>query len=176
MGLRPGKCYKEVHRPYTRQSQRKPRKSYIKGIPRHVISNFEGGKKGTYEYVLYLVSKETAQIRHNAIESGRVAAVQRIEKHIPKGSSFFFRVRLYPHHVLRENAMATGAGADRFQTGMRQSFGKPISTAAQVRVGQKLFELHVNKNTIQVAKDSFKAASYKLPVRCRVVIEETAKA
>ncbi|MBI4170413.1 MAG: 50S ribosomal protein L16, partial [Candidatus Aenigmarchaeota archaeon] len=31
--------------------------------------------------------------------------------------------------MLRENALATGAGADRFQSGMRQSFGKPVGTA-----------------------------------------------
>ena len=172
MGLRPGRCYKKFDRPYTRQSQKKPRKGYIKGVPKHNISQFEMGKKKNYSHVAFLITKEDAQIRHNALESFRVTTIQKLEKTLSKGGLFFFKIRIFPHHVLRENAMATGAGADRFQQGMRASFGKPISTAARVRVGQKMFEIQVNKANIIAAKKALLHGSYKLPVKTHVVIEE----
>jgi len=171
MALRPGRCYKKLHRPYTRQSKKKPRKSYIKGVPKPKISEFELGKKGKYQNVLFLVAEEDAQIRHNALEAARVAAVHCIEKNLGKDAAFFLRIRIYPHHVIRENALATGAGADRFQQGMRQSFGAPIGTAAQVKKNQKIIEIRVNKNKIPIAKVSLKKAAYKLPLKCKIVTE-----
>ena len=35
-------------------------------------------------------------------------------------------VRVYPHHVTRENKMISGAGLGRLQKGMRQSFGRGL--------------------------------------------------
>jgi large subunit ribosomal protein L10e len=169
MALRPGRAYRRIHRPYTRQSQKKPRKGYIKGVPKPKITEFELGTKGEYEHKLVLLSKNAVQIRHNALESARIAAVQTLEKNLGKGATYFLKVRIYPHHVLRENALATGAGADRFQQGMRQSFGKPIGTAAQVRVGQPLME--VRTNNADVGKMALKKASHKLPTPCRIVVE-----
>lgn len=171
MGLRPGRCYRRHKRPYTRQSIRVPKKGYVKGVPASKIAQFEAGKKDNYEKVVFLTALRSVQIRHNALEAARISAVQFIEKKITKGSSFFMKVRVYPHHVLRENALATGAGADRFQTGMRQSFGKPIGTAAQVRAGQKLMELQVAEGNVPVAKIALKKASYKLPTPTRIVVE-----
>ncbi len=172
MALRPGRCYTRVHRPYTRQSQSKPRKSYVKGVPRPKITIFEMGKKDSYEKVVYLVSKRTIQIRHNALESARIGVVQTLEKSLGKGTGFFFKIRIYPHHVLRENALATGAGADRYQQGMKQSFGKPISTAAQVKAGQKLMEVRVNSQDAKLAKKALKQANYKLPTPCSIIVED----
>ena len=169
MALRPGRAYRKIERPYTRQSQRKPRKSYIKRVPKPKITEFELGKKGEYEYKLLLIAQRAVQIRHNALESARIAAVQTLEKNIGKGATYFLKIRIYPHHVLRENALATGAGADRFQQGMRQSFGKPIGTAAQVRVGQPLIEIRTNN--VDVGKLAMKKASYKLPTPCKTVVE-----
>ncbi|MBI5347525.1 MAG: 50S ribosomal protein L16 [Candidatus Aenigmarchaeota archaeon] len=175
MALRPGRCYRKVHRPYTRQSSRRPRKGYIKGVPKPKISSFEMGKKGDYDKVLYLISKRNVQIRHNALESSRIGVVQTMEKNIGKGATFFFKIRVYPHHVLRENALATGAGADRYQQGMKQSFGKPISTAAQVSAGQKLMEVRVNEANVKLAKKALKQANYKLPTPCSITIEDMKK-
>lgn len=171
MGLRPGRCYRRLERPNTRQSVRVPRKGYVKGVPKHKIAQFEFGTKGKYENAVFLTGERPVQIRHNALESARVAAVQFLEKNTGKGNTFFMKVRVFPHHVLRENALATGAGADRFQTGMRQSFGKPIGTAARVKAGQKLIEVRVNTPVIGVAKTALKKAAYKLPTPCRIVVE-----
>jgi large subunit ribosomal protein L10e len=144
-------------------------------VPKPKITEFELGTKADYDNAVFLVSERDVQIRHNALESARVAAVQCMEKYIGKGNTFFLKVRVYPHNVLREHALATGAGADRFQSGMRNSFGKPIGTAARVIKGQKVFEIRVNKGSIPVAKQAFKQASYKLPTPSRVVVEDLKK-
>ncbi len=79
----------------------------------------------------------------------------------------------YPHHVLRENPIAAGAGADRMSTGMKKSFGRTIGTAAQVKRGQPLFVVDVNKQNVEVARKALKRASYKLPGTCIIEIVET---
>ncbi len=170
MGLRPGHCYRNLARANTRQSIRVPKKGYVKGVPKPKITEFELGSKGNYEKTLYLVSERNVQIRHNALESARVSAVQALEKSLGKGTGFFLKIRVYPHQVLRENAMATGAGADRFQQGMRMSFGKPIGTAARVHAGQTIMEVRTNTNNVTVARSALKQASYKLPTPCKVVV------
>ncbi|MCD6381463.1 MAG: 50S ribosomal protein L16 [Candidatus Aenigmarchaeota archaeon] len=167
--LRPGRCYRKLRRPYTRQSKRNPRKGYVKGVPGSRISQFEMGTKKDYDVTLYLVSDQTLQIRHNALEAARMAVVKTVEK---ATKEFFIKLRVYPHHVLRENRLATGAGADRFQQGMRHSFGVPIGTAAQVRRGQKIFEVRVNKEFVNAAKEALNRAKHKLPLGYRIVIEE----
>src|SRR3989338_3960147 len=168
MGLRPGRCYRKFHRPYTRQSQKVPRKGYIKGVPKPKITQFEFGTKGSYEKKIFLLPKKNVQVRHNSLESARVSIVQTLEKKIPKGTTFFFKVRVYPHQVLRENALATGAGADRFQQGMRANFGSPIGTAARVRSGQRIMEVRFNAGMPQV-KEALKGAAYKLPTPCKII-------
>ena len=171
MGLRPGRCYRKHERPYTRQSARVPKKGYVKGVPKPKITEFELGTKANYDANVFLVAERPVQIRHNALESARVTIVQNMEKRLSRGNTFFMKVRVYPHHVIRENALATGAGADRFQQGMRQSFGKPIGTAAQVDKGQKIMEVRVNKNNVTLAKDALRRAAYKLPTPCRIIVE-----
>ncbi len=171
MGLRPGRCYRRLARPYTRQATHAPRKGYVKGVPKPKITEFQLGNPAGKDKTLYLISKEDVQIRHNALEAARISAVQMLEKNLGKAGGYFIRVRVYPHHVLRENALATGAGADRFQQGMRASFGNPIGTAARVKEGQKVFEVRVQPNSIKIAKDALMQARYKLPMTCRIVVE-----
>ena len=172
MSLRPSKCYTKVHRAYTRQSQRRPRKSYIKGVPRAKITEFELGKKGKYDKNVFLISNQAIQIRHNAMEAARVTIVQSLEKKLGKNVNFFMKIRVFPHHVLRENALATGAGADRYQQGMRQSFGKPIGTAAQVKKNQKVVEIRINTPSLQIVKKALKNAMLKLPGQYRILVED----
>lgn len=171
MALKPARCYKRPHRPYTRQSKRKPKKSYVKGVPRPKINVFEMGKTADYDAKVFMTSQNNIQIRHNALEAARIAIVQKMEKSLGKSGTFFFRVRPYPHHILRENALATGAGADRFQQGMRASFGKPIGTAAIVKKGQKLFEIHIKKEHLKVAKEAMKRANHKIPTSTKIIVE-----
>lgn len=171
MGLRPGKCYRALHRPYTRQSQRKPRKSYIKGVPRPKIQQFQFNRPAKFDKIASLVATRAVQIRSEALEAARIMTAQALEKNFAK-LPYFFRVRPYPHHVIRENPLATGAGADRFQQGMRQSYGNPIGTAAQIRSGQVIFEVWVNNDQVAAAKKALNSARYKLPTPCRIVVED----
>jgi large subunit ribosomal protein L10e len=166
--LRPARCYRKIQRPYTRQSQKKPRKGYVKGVPKPKIAQYEMGFKGDYSRRVFLIPDNTLQIRHNALEAARMSAIKYLEKNCKE---FFFKLRVYPFHVIRENPLATGAGADRFQQGMRQSFGKPIGMVAQVKKGQKLFEVQVNDASIGIAKTALKRASQKLPLKYRVIVE-----
>ena len=55
------------------------------------------------------------------------------------------QIKCFPHHVIRENALAAGAGADRLSTGMKHSFGKTIGTAARVFEGKVLIALYTYK-------------------------------
>ncbi|MBR9703247.1 50S ribosomal protein L16, partial [Candidatus Woesearchaeota archaeon] len=74
-----------------------------------------------------------------------------------------------PHHILRENPLASGAGADRMSTGMKMSFGKPIGLAAQVRKGKKIIEISVDPQNVATAKLALKRAASKFPCACRIV-------
>jgi large subunit ribosomal protein L10e len=171
MALRPGRCYRKPHRAFTRQSIKVPKKGYIKGVPRAKITEYELGKKGKYDKSLFLISGSDVQIRHNSLESARVTAVQTMEKNLSRGGSYFLKIRVFPHQVIRENPLATGAGADRFQQGMRMSFGKPIGTAAKVKKSQKIIEIRVNNADVATAKGALNKARYKLPGCCKVVLE-----
>jgi large subunit ribosomal protein L10e len=161
--IRPGRCYSKVNKkPWTRVSKRKPRRSYVKGVPVSKIHQFNmGNQKGDYQEAYHLVAKEVRQLRSNSMEASRVSATKCLSKAFgDKG--FFLKVRVYPHHVLRENAMATGAGADRFSDGMRRSFGKPIGQAARVKVGQKILTVKVPAGKEKSARLALKRAGAKL--------------
>ena len=107
-------------------------------------------------------------LRHNAIESARLTCNRYLEKNLGKGN-YHFKIRIYPHHVIKENPLATGAGADRMSTGMKKAFGKPIGVAAQVKKNQILFSVGVDKQHKEVAKHSLKRISYKLPFKSKVL-------
>ncbi len=166
MGLRPAKCYKKVGRPYTRQSKKKPRRSYVKGIPSPKIVRFEqGNKKKEFSKKLVLVSTDKVQIRHNALEAARIAANKILNDGLG-AEGYFLKILVYPHNIMRENPLATGAGADRFQTGMRKSFGHPIGMSAIVKENQKLIEVRVDSDKEMIAKKALKVAGSKFPIKC----------
>lgn len=169
MGLRPSRCYHHLKkRAYTRISIRKPRKSFVKGVPSSKIRQFETGKKGDYPLVFHLVSNKNVQIRSNALEAIRTTITRHLTKKLGE-KNFFLKILVFPHHVLRENPMATGAGADRFSQGMKKSFGKPIGTAARVKKGQKILTLETPANSEETAKEALKRASSKLPGNCKIL-------
>jgi large subunit ribosomal protein L10e len=82
------------------------------------------------------------------------------------------QVHPFPHTILRENKMIFGAHADRLQDGMRRSFGKPIGTAARVRPDQTIISVRVNANAVELAKQSLRRGSAKLPMPSRIVVEK----
>lgn len=169
--LRKFSCYRTLKRPYTRKSKYK-RKSYIKGVPLSKVVRYTmGNPKKNYEYEVSLLSPYGIQVRHNALESARLTSNRRLEGGIGK-SDYFFKIRVYPHHVLRENKMLVGAGADRMQTGMQLAFGKVVGIAAQLKKGQKIFSVYVSKDKIPTAKLAMEAANKRLPFKGHILIEK----
>ncbi|MEM5882860.1 MAG: 50S ribosomal protein L16 [Candidatus Aenigmatarchaeota archaeon] len=170
MALRPGRTMRRIERPYTRISKKVPRKSYVVGVPYPKTHQFEMGNRGDYDLTLYLIAKKSVQIRDNALEAARVVAHKFLEKNL--GSNYFFKILVYPHHVLREKPIATGAGADRYSRGMKLAFGKPVGTAVQVKEGQKIMMLMVNKQALEIGKQALKKAGLKISTPTRIEIEE----
>ncbi|MAG47234.1 50S ribosomal protein L16 [archaeon] len=170
-GLRKGSCYSKLERPYVRKSKKKS-KSYIRTIPPNKIVRYVMGEvHKDFSYELNLVSKDEGQIRHNAIESARIVVNRRLNLNIgPK--SYLFRVRIYPHHILRENKMLGGAHADRLQTGMAHAFGKPSGVAGQVKKGKTIFSAYTDKEHLDTAKKALWAAVSRIPVKCSITINE----
>jgi len=173
MGKKPGSMYRDVDdTAYTRRE-------YISGVPGSKITQFDMGdlKAPVDEYpaVVSLEAGEAVQIRHSALESARVAANRLMIKEVGE-ENYKMKLRVQPHHVLRENKQATGAGADRVSDGMRLSFGKPVGTAARIDNGQKVFTARVeaNKEEFDVAKDALRRAYTKIPCPADVVVEDDA--
>ena len=165
-GLRAFSCYRKPKRAYTRKSKYK-KKAFIKSVPNIKVVKFDlGDLKRDFSGQVDLISKEKVQIRDNAIESARQVVVRKLGK---IGKPYHFKIRVFPHNVLRENKMLTGAGADRMQTGMQRSFGKATGSAAVLKVGQPIFTLYVEKADVNPVKTALKAAISKLPCKCTVV-------
>jgi len=170
MTLRPGRTTKRLKRPWTRVSKKKPRKSYVVGAPFARIHIFNmGNPNKQFDTHLHLVASHSVQIRDNALESARIVSNKFLEKIIP--DNYFFKVLVFPHNVLREHSMATGAGADRFSSGMRLAFGKPSGRAARIMKNQKLMTLMIDKKNLDVGRLALKRASKKLPIHCKIEIE-----
>ncbi len=168
--LRKFVAYRNLERPYTRKSKYKTQ-NFVRAFPNINIVRFEyGDKKKNYDVHLYLKSKEALQIRHQALEATRMTINRFLEKNIGK-NQYFFRVRPYPHHVLRENPLASGAGADRMSTGMKKSFGKPIGAAARIREGQIILDVYAGKNHTDKIKTALKRCAKKLPGSYSIVVE-----
>lgn len=172
MSIRPGRCYHHIkNKPWTRVSIHTPRRSYVKGVPVSKIHQFECGATklaDTFPLVYHLVSGRDVQMRSNCLEAARMAATKHLAGELGD-AGFFLKILTYPHHVLRENALATGAGADRFSEGMRHSFGKPIGQAARIAEGQAIIMARVPAGKDGTVKEALRRAATKLPGSCRVV-------
>jgi len=147
------------------------RKEYIGGVPGLRITQFElGNKDEDFEATFHLVPEESCQVRHGALEAARVAANRALVKNC--GSlGYHIKVRVYPHHVIRHNKQAAGAGADRISSGMRNSFGKPVGTAARVDEGQPIFTVRTHWQFYDVALEALRRAYMKLPTPCNRIVD-----
>ena len=169
MGLRKGHCYSDVKRSYTRKSKVRS-KSYIKTIPPNkIIRYIMGESKKSFDVRLNLIARGPVQVRHNALESCRQVVNRKLTTRF--GSDYIFMLRVYPHHILRENRMLTGAGADRMQRGMQLSFGQSIGLAAQIKKGQAVFSVDVRKEKVDYAKKALHMAVHRMPGQYTIVVE-----
>lgn len=169
--LRKGVSYRRIDRPYTRRSKFR-QKAYVRASPHSKIVRYNmGDLSRKFPYQVDLCVTESLQLRHNCLESARLTSNRTLEKALGK-NGFQLLLRPYPHHILRENPLASGAGADRMSTGMAFAFGKPIGIAAQVREGQIVLSAYVEKQHLDVAKKALKKAQYKLPCTCKIIVSE----
>jgi len=140
------------------------------GVPGSKVVHYDmGNLQDEFPVMLDLVIREPCQIRHTSLEAARVAANRYLMKVVGR-TNFHLKLRAYPHHVIRENKQATGAGADRVSSGMRMAFGKAVGTAARVEAGQKLFTLGVTPQYLNDAKIALTRAGHKLPSPIQIVI------
>lgn len=166
MVRKPAKMYRNISKKaYTRRE-------YMGGVPGSKIVQFEmGNLSQEFPTEVDLIVEEACQIRHSALEAARITTNRRLMKDVGR-SNFHFKVRVFPHHVLRENKQATGAGADRVSEGMRLSFGKAVGTAARVSPGQKLLTVYSTINYLEKIKDALRHAGYKLPTPTHLKVSE----
>lgn len=168
MVVKPGRIYRvPKHRSYTR-------KEYMDGIPASKITIFDMGELTNiqnFELEFSLVAKEASQITHNALEAARVAANRHLMNKTGK-TGYYLKFRIYPHEVLRENKMATGAGADRVSDGMRRAFGKAVGLAAKVVKGQKIMSVGVNSPHYATAKEALSRGAAKLPMPYAITLDK----
>ncbi len=160
--------YRDISKPpYTR-------KEYITGIPGSKIAQHRMGaidrEPDSYPVQISLTVDEACQIRHGALEAARLSANRYLIKEFGEGN-YKMILRKFPHHVLRENKQATGAGADRVSDGMRQSFGKVVGTAARIPNGDRVFTAWCEVDQAPVVKEAFRRAYNKISPPCSINVE-----
>ncbi|MDD1769900.1 MAG: 50S ribosomal protein L16 [Methanomassiliicoccales archaeon] len=166
MTRKPARMYTQI------RGQSYTRKEYMGGVPAPRITQFDiGNPNGDFPVEFTLRVKESCQIRHTALEAARISANRLLTKKAG-GTNYYMKIRIYPHQVLRENKLATGAGADRVSSGMRAAFGKAVGTAARVRSGQPILTVRVPVANIAAAKEALWSASMKLPTPCYVQVDK----
>lgn len=173
MRLRKFVSYRRAKRAYTRKSKFTA-KNYVRTAPVLRMQRFEAGDaKKKFDYEVLIRPKKEIQVRDNALEAARQAANRVLSKFLVK-DQYYIKMRVYPHQILRENPLASGAGADRMSTGMSHAFGKNIGNAAQVRPSNSIIQINVNKSDLKHAKEAMKLAATKIPCRCYVDIIDSA--
>ncbi|MEA4956281.1 50S ribosomal protein L16 [bioreactor metagenome] len=148
------------------------RREYIRKIPGSKVVQFDmGNLTDEFPVRVSLAVKNPTHISHNALEAARIASNRFMQRKAGR-MGYHLKIRVFPHQIVRENPMATGAGADRVQNGMRKSFGKSISSEAIVKKNQKVIYIDTNKKNFNDAKESLRRAAMKLPVSCRIVVDK----
>jgi large subunit ribosomal protein L10e len=169
MVRKPGKMYRNISkRAFTRRE-------YMGGVPGSKIVQFEmGNLTQEFQLEINLAVEEACQIRHTALESARISINRKLLKDVGR-MNFKLKLRVFPHHVIRENKQATGAGADRVSEGMRLAFGKAVGTAARVAPHQVIYSVYTTPAFIEKSKNALRHGGHKLPSPSYVTIIEKTK-
>lgn len=161
----------------TRRS-RKHHLSYIKAVPPQKVVKFNMGdykffEKGGYPFKISMSTMEPVQVRDLALEAVRQSIHKDLVKLFVK-KNFFLRCNVYPHNILRNNRVFSGASkGERVQTGMRKSFGRPEGRACTLKKGQAIFTAHfLGKENISKIKSFFKKVKSKIPGKIKISLEE----
>ena len=112
-------------------------------------------------------------IVNNIIKPGYKQEIEDYNKYLNTfiGKDFFhLKIRIHPFHVIRINKMLSCAGADRLQSGMRGSFGKPSGTAARVKPGQIILSVRSTQNKIKEVVKALNRARYKFSGKQKIFV------
>lgn len=171
---RPWHCYSKWNRrpfQYKRSSNR--RREFGRGGSQSKIVRYWGGNKNIaweeWDLVVGLKVDKQIQISSNALEAIRITINSALQKKIGR-NNYRFRVRPKPFQKYRENRMLAFAGADRVQSGMRNSFGRSTGVCARVRAGQVIAEVGTNLRNLTLVRNRLRVASMKIPCSCQIVI------
>ena len=160
-------CRSPNSQAWARYSRRKPKKNYIKALPHTSLLIYKMGVDDPSFTAAYTLIPETdIQLRSNSLEAARQVTNKYLEASIP--GAYFFRILVFPHNVIREHKMASGAGADRVSQGMSLSFGKPISVAARIKKGQPIFLMRTSEVNRAHIHEAMRRASRKLSGTYRI--------
>lgn len=166
MARKPAVMYREI------KGQAFTRREYMGGVPNNRINQYDmGNLREEFPVKVTLKIEDRVQIRHTALEAGRIAANRVMNKRAGV-ANYHLKVRVYPHMVLRENKLATGAGADRVSSGMRGAFGKNVGTAARMERNQSIMTIDCTPAHFALAKEALWKASMKFPTPCYIVVEK----
>ena len=157
--------------PKSRGGMAYTRVEYIHRRPQLTIRRFSmGDPSKKYKHIISLVSTFPGKIGGGAIESARITANKVLES--STNVSYFLKVAIYPHEIVRSHRLMGFAGADRLSQGMSRSFGKSTKRAARVSSNQPLLIFYTNKDGIDLAKSALRKASKKLPISCKITVKE----
>ncbi len=161
MGLRPAKTIREIRgQAWSRISQRKPRKSFVKGAPHPKVRQYNMGTDKRFELEVDVVPDKDIQLRDNSMEAARQAANKYLEKTLV--DNFFFSLMTFPHLVVREHSALGVAGADRISKGMKRAFGRPKGRMARVRAGNPVFRARIMAKDLASLKEALRRAKIKM--------------
>lgn len=164
---------KWTRRPFQYKRSSNRRREFGRGGAQSKIVRFWGGNKSIawedWELVVGLKVDKQIQISSNALEAIRITINSALQKSIGR-NTFRFRIRPKPFQKYRENRMLAFAGADRVQSGMRNSFGRSTGVCARVRAGQIIADVGTSLKNLPLVRDRLRIASMKIPCSCQIVV------
>jgi large subunit ribosomal protein L10e len=171
---RPWRCYRKWNRrPYQHKRSANHRREYARGGAQSKIVRFWGGNKlvpwEDWELTVGLKVNEQVQISASALEAVRITINGVLQRKLGR-NNYRLRIRPKPFQKFRENRMLAFAGADRVQSGMRNSFGRSTGVCARVRAGQIITEVGTYMKNLTLVRDRLRVASMKVPCSCQIVI------
>jgi large subunit ribosomal protein L10e len=171
---RPWHCYSKWNRrPFQYKRSASRRREYARGGAQSKIQRYWGGNKNIawkdWELVVGLKVDAQIQISSNALEALRVTINGALQKKLGR-NSYRLRVRPKPFQKYRENRMLAFAGADRVQSGMRNSFGRSTGVCARVKAGQVICDVGTHIRNLPLVRDRLRIASMKIPCSCQIVV------
>lgn len=174
MGLRPARTIREPRgQIWARISQKKPRKSFVKGAPRPKVRQYDMGVDKRFELECMLVSDEHIHLRENAIEAARQITNKYLEKALLTG--YYFKVLKYPHYVIREHSALGVAGADRISKGMKLAFGRPKGRMARLRKGDPLMCFRCYRAGLPAVREAARRGRLKLSGSYTLTVRDISK-